>query len=248
MTRRGAILPWAGIGSTSWMRPRNSALTTISDSTPPIARSSSSAAPDRRWPVATGMARASTFSSAATAETRLIFTAVLKVNDRCSVLSQVLRHQLEDVGHAQVQAPLPGGRRDVHQAAWIVRSHHRAPGLGDGVELPLRKPVRDSRPFEAERPAETAAVGDVWNVDDLIARQLEDLPRLALQSELTQRLAGVVVCDLQAHPVVVDKAGVGLQELQDKARRVAHAAAQVFVRGGSPVGGVDGESAEARGG
>ncbi|OLB89281.1 MAG: hypothetical protein AUI15_26305 [Actinobacteria bacterium 13_2_20CM_2_66_6] len=75
MTRRGVILPCAGIGSTSWIRPRNSALTIISDSTPPIARSSSRAAPASFWPVTTGTASASTFSSAAGAETNEIFTA-----------------------------------------------------------------------------------------------------------------------------------------------------------------------------
>src|SRR5467141_5123908 len=134
MTRRGAILPWAGIGSTSWMRPRNSALTTISDSTPPIARSSSSAAPDRRWPVATGTARASTFSSTAAAETRLIFTAALKVSDRGPLSSQVFGHQLEHVRDAKLHVALAGRRRDVHQAARVVRRDDRAPGLRDGVE------------------------------------------------------------------------------------------------------------------
>src|SRR6267143_4281201 len=120
MTRRGLILPWAGIGSTSWIRPRNSALTTISERTPPIARSSSRAAPERRWPVATGISRASTFSSAASAETRLIFTATLKVNDERPVLSQVFGHQLQHVRDAEVEVALPRRGRDVHQAARVV--------------------------------------------------------------------------------------------------------------------------------
>src|SRR6266478_654366 len=112
------------MGSTSWMRARNSALTTISESTPPIARSSSRAAPVRRCPVATGTASASTFSSAASAEARLIFTAALKVNDQGLVLSQMLGHQLEHVRHAELRAALPRCRGYVHQAARIVGRHN----------------------------------------------------------------------------------------------------------------------------
>src|SRR5438128_358133 len=97
-----------------------SALTTISERTPPSARSSSRAAPERRWPVATGTARASTFSSAAAAETRLIFTAALKVSDRGPLSSQVFGHQLEHVRDAKLHVALAGRGRDVHQAARVV--------------------------------------------------------------------------------------------------------------------------------
>ncbi len=74
ITRRGPEPPRVGTGRTSWMRPRNSALAIISDSTPPSALSSSRAAPESRWPVATPTARASTGSSAGGVATRLIFT------------------------------------------------------------------------------------------------------------------------------------------------------------------------------
>src|SRR5579859_1984335 len=175
------------------MRPRNSALTTISERTPPIARSSSSAAPESRWPVAMGMAMASTLISAGLAATRVIFTASVKVSGQAYSSSQMFSHQLEHMRNAEVHPPAPGRGLDVHEAARVVGCQHRAAGFGDRVELPPGEAVRDTWPLEAERATEAAAVGDVGQVHHLVPGEFEHPARLALQPELAQRLAGVVV-------------------------------------------------------
>ena len=109
----------------------------------------------------------------------------------------------------------------MHQAARIVRRHHGATCLGDRVELPLGEPVGHARPLEAEAAAEAAAIGDVRQVDHLVARELEHAPGLVFQSQLAEGLAGVVVRDLEAEAVGVDELGPGLQDLEEKPGRVA---------------------------
>src|SRR5439155_17458195 len=116
----------------------------------------------------------------------------------------------------------------------------------DRIQLPFREAVDHTRPLEAEPATEAAAVGDVRDVDDLVARQLEYTPRLAFQPELAQRLARIVVGDLQAHPVRVDELRIRLQQLQYKTGRVAHAGPDALLGGGTPVGRVHREGAEAR--
>src|SRR5713101_7477984 len=106
------------------------------------------------------------------------------------------------------------GRFDVHQAARVVRGDHRAPGFAYGVQLPLRQAARDARPLDAEGASEPAAVRDVGDVDDLIAGELEKAPRLALETERAQALAGVVVGDLQAHAVRVDELRAAGQDVE----------------------------------
>src|SRR6266700_4295425 len=73
---------------------------------------------------------------------------------------------------------------DVHQAPWVVGGDDRASRLAYRIELPLREPVGDARPLEAEAAAKAAAVGEVGNVDHLVARELEHAARLVFEAEL----------------------------------------------------------------
>src|SRR5260370_31858410 len=141
---------------------------------------------------------------------------------------------------------LTRGRFDVHEAARVVRGDHRASSLGNRVQLPLRQAARDARPLDAEGASEPAAVRDVRDVDDLIAGELEKAPRLALETELAQALAGVVVGDLQAHAARVHEFLTAGQDVEHETRRVAHARAGALVRRGAPVRGVDRKGPEAR--
>src|SRR2546427_12978152 len=106
--------------------------------------------------------------------------------------------EIDQMRNARLCPSPPRGRRDMHQAAGVVRRHNRASRLRDRIQLPFREPVGHTRPLEAEAATEAAAVGDVRDVDDLVARQLEYAPGLAFQPALAQRLAGIVVWDLQA--------------------------------------------------
>ena len=94
-----------------------------------------------------------------------------------------------------------GGAR--RAAMWM-----RQPGLSDATTVqPVlaiassfhsREAGRHPWPIEAEGAAEAAAVGDVRDVDHLVAGQAEQPPRLGLEAELPQGLARVVVGDLEA--------------------------------------------------
>src|SRR2546425_6047996 len=105
----------------------------------------------------------------------------------------MLGYELEHVCHPEVHAAFARGSRDLHKAARVVRSDDRAPGPGDGVELPPGKAFGHARPLEAEAAPKAAAVGDVREVDHLVTGQLEDPARLALQAQLAEGLARVVV-------------------------------------------------------
>src|SRR5712691_11777381 len=87
-------------------------------------------------------------------------------------------------------------RGDVDQAPRVVRRHHAAACLCDRVQLPLGQARGYTRPLEAEGSAEPAAIGDVRYLDHLVPGQLEQAPRLPLEAELAQGLAGIVVGDL----------------------------------------------------
>src|ERR1035437_4451528 len=210
--------PFVGMGRTSWMRPLNSAFASSSDMSPPSARSRSSALPARRWPVATGTARASTVMSAGAVATSVTLTTELTLparSDRPRASSgEVLGHELEDVCHAQVHVAPAGGGGDVDQAAGVVRGDDRAAGLGDGVQLPLGEAAGDPRPLKAEGAAKAAAVGDVRDVDHLVAGKLEQPPGLGLEPQLPQGLAGVVISDPGAPSVGSSEFGAPGQKLE----------------------------------
>src|SRR5437867_95731 len=87
----------------------------------------------------------------------------------CPESCELLCNQLQDVGDAELLAALARRRGDVHKAPRVVGRDHGAPSLGDCVQLPSREPVGDTRPLQAEAAAEAAAVGDVRQVDDLVA-------------------------------------------------------------------------------
>ena len=91
---------------------------------------------------------------------------------------QPVRDQLEHVGDPERPAPAPCRSSYVHQAAGVVGSHHRAARLGDRVQLPVRQTAGHRRPLHAERAAEPTAVGDVGDLNHLVARQLQQAPRL----------------------------------------------------------------------
>src|SRR5207245_10658098 len=134
-----------------------------------------------------------------------------------------------------LRVALPRRPGHVHDAAWVGGCDHLPARRRDGLARPLREAVSDSRPLEAERAAKAAAVGDVGQVYDLVARKLEHPTRLALQTELAEALAGVVVRDLQAHVLSVGQLRVRFQELQHESGRVAHPAPYAFVGSGAPI-------------
>src|SRR5438876_11246093 len=131
--------------------------------------------------------------------------------------------------YAQLEAALASRGGDVHKAARVVRGDDRASRLGERVELPLGEAIGHARPLEAEAASETAAVRDVGQVDDFIARQLEEPARFAFQTELAQRLAGVVVGDLKAEALAIDQIAIGVEQLPGKAGRVTHWVGVSFV-------------------
>src|SRR6266852_6118414 len=133
--------------------------------------------------------------------------------------------------HPKLHATPPGGGGDVHQAARVVRGDDGAAGPGDRTELPFRKAIGHARPFEAESAAEPATVGDVGYVHDLVARDLQELSRLPLQPELAERLAGVVVSDLEAHLIGPHEFRTGCEKLEGESRRVAEPRTQRLVGG-----------------
>src|ERR1700693_3184294 len=106
------------------------------------------------------------------------------------------------------------------QAARVVRGDDGAPRPGDGVQLPGGKPARDPRPLNAESAAETAAVGDVRDLDHLVACQLEEPARTGLEAELPQRLARVVIGDLGAGAACPNELGALVQKVEREAGRV----------------------------
>src|SRR6266550_9298322 len=103
--------PLVGTGKISWIRPLNSPPASSSDIRPPSARSRSTAAPDRRWPVAIGMARASTAMSAGAVATSVTLNEITLLG-RCR---QVLSDKLEHMRDTQLDAPPASGGRDVYQ-------------------------------------------------------------------------------------------------------------------------------------
>src|ERR1700694_1277436 len=219
--------PFVGTGRISWRRPLNSAFARRSEWRPPSVRSRSRVPPDRRCPVATGTARASTAMSAGAVATSVTLARELPLPARPTLASaphpqpsdlislrEVFGDELEHVCHAQVNAAAAGGSGDVDQTAGIVRSDDGAAGLGDGVQLPLGEPAGDSWPLEAEGAAETAAVGDVRDVDHLVAGQREQPARLGFEAQLAEALAGVVVRDLDAHALGADQLGPMGQQVE----------------------------------
>src|SRR5260370_2176522 len=134
----------------------------------------------------------------------------------------------------KLQATPPGGGGDVHQAARVVRGDDGAAGLGDRVELPLRQPIRHAGPLEAERAAEPAAVGDVRKVHNLVAGDVQELPGFALESELAERLAGVVVSNLETHLIGAHELRTACEKLERESRRIAEPRPEWLVRRATP--------------
>src|SRR5579864_8180830 len=149
------------------------------------------------------------------------------------------------MGNPEALAPPARRGRDVDEAARVVRSNHLASRATDRVELPTGEPIGDPRPFQAEGAAEAAAVRDVGKVHHLVARELEQAAGLALETELAQALARIVVGDLQAHPARVDQSGIRLEQLEREAGGVAEAGLEPVILARAPLRGVDGEGAEA---
>src|SRR5487761_289510 len=236
--------PLVGTGSTSWIRPLNSPLASSSEMSPPRARSRSTADPDRRWPVATGTARASTVMSAGAVATRLIFTRLLTLPSRWR---QALGDELKHVGDTKLDAAAAGGAGNVDEAPGVVGRHDRAAGFGYGVELPFGEAAGHPRPIKAEGAAEPAAVGDVGDVHHLVARQAKQPPRLGFEAELPQGLAGVVIGDLETRASLANELRLLRQQVERETGRIPEPGAERVLGGSTPFRRVDGEGAEARG-
>src|SRR6202023_197923 len=114
------------------------------------------------------------------------------------------------------------------------------------IQLPIHQPLSHARPFETERAAEAAAVRDVGNVLNLVASQIEELPRLALEAQLPEGLAGVVVGDLETHLIGAYELGPAGEQRENETCRVAEP--RLELRGGlaAPIGGGGRETRRAR--